>query len=110
MVDETKPDTNLETPAPVINKKVIGATGNEIELQPSDMAIMIVLDAQTGNPAIYNIQGVPRAAFARMLLHEGLDLYRLNSTCSGTANLVQDALMKAMDSKKRGLILPFQGK
>lgn len=103
---ETKPDTSVETPKS--NKKLLGANNNEIELKPTDMSILIVLDTITGFPSVYNIQNASRSAYARMLLNEAKDLYSVNANAYATAEVITDSLNKAIEcNKKGGLKLPF---
>lgn len=75
--------------------------GQEIVLEPSEIAVVVSIDSRTGQPVVYNLQNCQTRAFARMCLHEALALYELLSTSSYTVTELLHT-MKKMGEKEKG--------
>jgi len=109
MADEKKNEQVLT--GPYVPVRIKPLEGEEIVLKESELAILVVMDQATGAPVVYNIQHTPLRAFAKALLNEALDLYRLTSTANTTVSILEkrfaEAAAKAGGKK---IDLPFDGK
>lgn len=84
--------------------KVKPASGEEITLKDTDLAILVVVDPVSSITTVSNVQNCPSRAYAKMVLREALDMYALVTQVKTTMLSLETMFKKA---GKKGLELPW---
>lgn len=98
-------ETKEQTEAEATPRKIVLSNGQELTLKPTDMAVVVMFDTVSGQPAVFDIQNTPHRAYSMMILNEALRLYDLSSYVNSVAK-VFGAIVAEASKKKPGLQLP----